>query len=357
LKSEAEKLNKPLNVAIIGFGGMGGHHAKAIEQVEDVNLSGTFDVLSERQAYSKSLGYKAYPSFESVLDDVNVDIALIATPNHLHKSLSIKALEAGKHVICEKPATINAAELEDILKAAEAAGRIFVVHQNRRWDEDFRVVKKVFEEETIGSFYNVESRVMGSQGIPGDWRTKLEFGGGMLLDWGVHLVDQLLWLFPWKIKRIYCKLGYVLGGECDDRVHLKLTFENGMDALVEVCTWNMETLPRWYVNGMTGSMTISDFWFKHGSITRLVEDVENNTKAVDAGKGITKTVAPRDSKTLELLELPRIKMDVADFYRNAAAAIRGEDKLIVKPEESLRVMRLMDAARRSAELDQILDFE
>ena len=59
---------------------------------------------------------------------------------------------------------------------------------------------------------------MGSQGIPGDWRTKREFGGGMLLDWGIHLTDQLLWMVPGRLNRIYCKLGHILGGECDDSV-------------------------------------------------------------------------------------------------------------------------------------------
>ena len=345
------------NLAIVGFGGMGSQHAKTLKLVEEINIAGTYDILEERQDAARALGLHVYPSFTDILDDDKVDIVLIATPNHLHIDLSISAMSAGKHVICEKPVTLCANDLEEIIEASHKYRRVFVVHQNRRWDEDFRMVKKIFEEGAIGRIYNIESRVMGSQGIPGDWRTKKECGGGMLLDWGVHLADQLLWLMPQKISKVYCELGYLLGGVCDDTVHLHLYFEDGLRVLLEVGTWNMEMLPRWYVNGMDGTMTVRDFWIKLGSITRLKEDVKNNTKPIEAGKGITKTMAPRDSETLEMLQLPRIKLDVCDFYRNVVRVIDGEEELIVKPSQSLRVMRLMDIARKSAEIGQVIPFE
>ena len=347
----------PLGIAIVGFGGMGSQHARTVKGVTELKLMGSFDILEERQILAESMGVHAYSSFEEMLADEKVDIVLIATPNHLHKGMCIDALQAGKNVICEKPVTMCAADLEEVIAVSEKCGKIFTVHQNRRWDEDFLIAKKVYEVGTIGKIYNIESRVMGSQGVPADWRLKLEFGGGMMLDWVIHISDQMLWLFPKKISKVYCRLGYILGGECDDNVELHLYFEDGMKALLEVTTWNMETLPRWYMNGMDGTMTIRDFWFKQGSITRLKEDIKNNTKPIEAGKGITKTMAPRDANTLEMLALPRIKSDVCDFYRNVVGAITQGEELIVKPSEALRVMRLIDLARKSAELEQVLDFE
>lgn len=344
-------------LAIVGFGGMGSQHARTLEPVEEIRLIGTYDILAARQLAARELGYETFDSFEHLLEDVRVDIVLIATPNHLHKELSILAMEAGKHVICEKPVTLNADELLQIIAVSERTGQLFSIHQNRRWDEDFRMVKKVYEEGQIGKIWSIESRVMGSQGIPGDWRTKKEFGGGMLLDWGIHLADQLLWLLPEQITKVYCKLGYLLGGECDDNVKLYLSFESGIEALVEVGAWNMESLPRWYVNGMDGTMTVRDFWFKKGSITRLTADVKNNTKPINAGKGITKTMAPRHMDTVEMMELPRVTTDVRDYYRNFTKAISGTEALIVTPEQALRVMRLMDIARLSARQDQVLPFE
>ena len=345
-------------LAIVGFGGMGSQHAKTLAGVPDVfHIAGTFDIRDERQQYAAQLGLHPFASYEELLACPDVDVVLIATPNHLHRPLSIQALRAGRHVICEKPVMLNAAELEEVLNVAEACGRVFVVHQNRRWDEDFRAVKRVLEENRIGKIFTIESRIMGSQGIPGDWRTKREFGGGMLLDWGIHLTDQMLWMVPGRLSRVYCRLGHVLGGECDDSVRLFLSFENGIEALVEVATWNMEALPRWYVAGMEGALTIRDLWCSRTHFTRLRQTGGAAVRPVDAGKGITKTLAPRDPATLETGEVPVTPYDVCDFYRNVAAAIRGEAELIVKPEESLRVMRVMDAARRSAELDAVIPFE
>ena len=350
--------SKTPGLAIVGFGGMGSQHAKMLGSVSDVfRLAGIYDIREERQQYAAKLGLSPFASYEELLASPDVDVVLIATPNHLHRPLSIQALQAGKHVICKKPAMLNAEELEDVLAVARKSGRVFVVHQNRRWDDDFRAVKQVLKGNSLGKVFTIESRIMGSQGIPGDWRTKREFGGGMLLDWGIHLTDQLLWMVPGRLNRIYCKLGHILGGECDDSVKLFLSFENGIEALVEVATWNMEALPRWYVAGMGGTLTIRDLWCSESRLTRLKQTGGATVRPVDAGKGITKTLAPRDPATLEIGEVSLTAYDVCDFYRNVATAIRGEANLIVAPEESLRVMRVMDAARRSAELDVVIHFE
>lgn len=122
--------SKPqLGLAIIGFGGMGSQHAKMLVPVEEFHLTGVYDPKADRRAYAMELGLHAYNAFEEVLADSAVDTVLIATPNHLHHDLAIAALRAHKHVICEKPAMLNAAELEDVLAAARTYNRIFVVHQ------------------------------------------------------------------------------------------------------------------------------------------------------------------------------------------------------------------------------------
>ena len=95
---------------------------------------------------------------------------ILAVPNNFHKPLSIEAMRAGKNVICEKPVMLNAQELEEVLAVAKETGRQFSVHQNRRWDKDFLMVKKMLEDGTIGKPFYIESRVQGSKGIPGDWR-------------------------------------------------------------------------------------------------------------------------------------------------------------------------------------------
>ena len=79
-------------------------------------------------------------------------------------------MEAGKNVICEKPVALNSRQLQDMIDASKKNGVLFTVHQNRRWDEDFLTMKKIYDEGTLGPVFNIETRVHGSRGIPGDWR-------------------------------------------------------------------------------------------------------------------------------------------------------------------------------------------
>lgn len=356
LQGEKKMKNSIHGVAIVGFGGMGSHHAKLIQGLERMSIAGIFDILESRQEAAEKEGLFAYDSLEQVLTDSKVDIVLIATPNHVHKDIAIEAMKAGKNVICEKPVTLNSVELSEIMEASEKYERLFVVHQNRRWDEDFRVVKKLYDEKALGGIFHFESRVQGSRGIPGDWRKVKQYGGGMMLDWGVHLIDQLFFMVKEKVKKVYCQLSYALNQEVDDGLRLFITFESGKTAYIEVGTCNYEVLPRWYVLGTDGSALISD-WDLSGRITKLSTYEYSEAKPIVTAAGLTKTMAPRDETTTYHEEIPRMTLDVCDFYRNVMDTLEGKTEIIVKNEEVMRVMKLMEAAFKSHELGQAVDFE
>ena len=241
-------------IVIVGFGGMGNWHRELIESgIEGLELAGMYDIKEERQQAARDLGYRAYDSFEDVLADESVDMILTSTPNDCHKPLAVAALHAGKNVVSEKPVTLSSGDLQEMIDAANKSGKIFTVHQNRRWDEDFLTMKKIYDEGLLGDVFNIESRVHGSRGIPGDWRGKKEHGGGMMLDWGVHILDQMLLFVPEKVKTVYCKVNHVTNYEVDDGFTMILTFESGKTALLEVGTSNFIELPRWYMLGENGS--------------------------------------------------------------------------------------------------------
>lgn len=194
--------NRIYNVVIIGYGGMGSYHVQLIESNQQLAVGGVYDIVDYRMELAAAAGYKTYASLDAVLADEAVDIVLIATPNDVHKEIAIQALQAGKHVICEKPVTITSADFLDIVEVAKKENRVFTVHQNRRWDEDFRIIKDIIGNKTVGELFQLESRVQGANGIPGDWRQLKAYGGGMLLDWGVHLLDQLLQITDSKIESV-----------------------------------------------------------------------------------------------------------------------------------------------------------
>lgn len=344
-------------LGIVGFGGMGNWHRELIETgIENLELAGMFDIKEERQEAARALGYRAYESLEALLADETVDMILVSTPNDCHKPIAIKAMEAGKNVVSEKPVTLSSENLLEMIDASKRTGKLFTVHQNRRWDEDFLTVKKLYDENALGEVFNIESRVHGSRGIPGDWRGKKEHGGGMMLDWGVHIIDQMLMMVKEKITSIYCKVNHVTNYEVDDGFTLILTFESGKTALLEVGTSNFIELPRWYMLGENGSVQIDDF-LVHGKIVRITDWDKNDAVPVKTAAGLTKTMAPRTDDTIHTEPVVKVDADIKDFYRNVMAAIEGREEQLIKHDELLRVMRVMETALRSAELNQVLPFE
>ena len=335
---------KQLQFAIIGYGGMGSYHATTImpQSQELVAIKGVYDLLSERNEAAKADGFFAYGSLQELLADEKIEAVLIATPNDSHKDLAIAALKAGKHVVCEKPVAMNTAELDEILAVAESVEKVFMVHQNRRWDPDFLLIRKLYQEKPLGDLFQIESRVQGANGIPGDWRHLKKHGGGMLLDWGVHLFDQLLFLIDSPIKYIHTDLSYILGDEVDDGFHSYLTFENGVKVIIEVGTTNYVTLPRWYVKGLNGTAKISD-WALNGEIMRRTQQEIAAPKPIQAGVGLTKTMAPPQEEATEKLAFPKVESPYPSFYANFYDVVVHNATPIVKNSEVRRVLSLLES--------------
>lgn len=344
-------------LGIIGFGGMGSwHHELVRDRFTDLAVGGTFDIRPERQAYAASLGLHAYASREAMLADPDVDIVLVATPNDLHGEIAIAAMRAGKAVVSEKPVCLSSGELQRIFDVSEETGRLFTVHQNRRWDQDFRTMEKIRNDGLLGDVFHIESRVYGSRGIPGDWRGRREHGGGMVLDWGVHILDQMLLLVPGKVRRVHGSLSHLTNDEVDDGFRILLSFESGVTAMLEVYTNHFIELPRWYMAGTDGTAVISD-WSLNGKVVRVTDRREKDVAPVRTAAGLTKTMAPRNEKTTATEALPVVHTDITDFYRNVMAASDGREAPLVTHPQLMRVMRLMEAVFESARLDQVIDFE
>lgn len=348
-------MEKVINAVIVGFGGMGQQHRRLIERVETIKLIGTYDIDSKQMDKGISFGLKSYESLEEVLEDQGVELIIIATPNHEHKHIAIKALEASKHVVCEKPVTLNSTELAEILSVQQTSGCHFFVHQNRRWDEDYLIVKDVYDHQKIGEVFHIETKVHGSRGIPGDWRKEKAYGGGMMLDWGVHLIDRLLVMVNEPISSLYCQLANIRTHEVDDGFSLHITFNSGKTALVEVGTYNYIKMPLWYVLGSQGAVVIED-WELNGSINYFNNAKEQDAKPIIAGAGLTKTMAPRDEATLVVEEIQAIDVDYNGFYNNVYETIEGLASQIVKNEEVMLVMKTMEAAIKSSMTKEVIHF-
>lgn len=341
------------NFAVIGYGGQGAWHTRQIMASDVAALTGIYDIDPIKNALAEKNGIHAYSSAEDLLADSAVETVVIAVPNDDHKELVIKSLEAGKNVICEKPVEMSVAAFDEMTSAADKSCKLFTVHQNRRWDVDYLAMKKIVESGEIGELINIESRIHGSRGIPSDWRCTKAQGGGMILDWGVHLIDQILQIIKEKIVRVYCTETHITNNEVDDGFKLTMYFESGKTAYAEVGTYNFIAMPRFYLQCKNGSAIIED-WQKNAQVARMKAWNEKEVLPVQTAAGITKTMAPRDEITLDMYEAERPQSDVHDFYRNFCAALDGKAELAITHNEVRRVMQVMEAAFESSDKKQAL---
>jgi predicted dehydrogenase len=190
---------------------------------------------------------------------------------------------------------------------------------------------------------------MGQNGVMHGWRAYKVAGGGMVFDWGVHLIDQILWMVKEPVSEVYANLHMVKTPEVDDYFKTIIRFESGLSAQIEVGTYNLERLPRWYVCGDGGALTIGDM-SGNGRLTHAKDfEMEWTEEVVQTEGGPTRTMAPRPKETLEEVPLPNVQTDWADYYHNIIAVLDGKEELIVKPEEARKVMQVMAAIFESHE--------
>ena len=343
--------------AVIGYGGMGSWHVNHALKSDVLELAGIWDIDIKKRDLAKSRDIYAYGSLEELLNDKSVELITIAIPNDVHLEVVLACLNAGKNVICEKPVALSSSDLEMMIDCANKNGKIFTVHQNRRWDVDYLAIQGLTDSGEIGKPIRIESRIHGSRGIPSDWRGTKAQGGGMILDWGIHLIDQLMLVYKDEvIDTINCTITNITNKEVDDGFYLTITFKSGAVAFIEVGTYNFIALPRFYMKAENGTAIIED-WQKKTKVAKCKHWHESEVIPVQTAAGLTKTMAPRDSITMDVYEVDIPKSDVHDFYRNIVKAIDGEEAQIVTHDQMRLDMKIMEYAFKSASLNQTIKFE
>ncbi len=317
-------------VGIVGYGplfAMGRHHAEAIRRTQGLALVGIYDADPERRrvAREEQPDVKVYDTYEDLLGDGEVSLVVLVTPHHTHHSLSVQASRAGKHVVTEKVMCLSVREADEMMESARQAGKMLTVYQNRRWDGDFLAVKRLWESGALGRVFSVQSCVNGFF-RPAGWRAEKRFGGGMLYDWGAHLIDQVLTLFaPEKPLGVYATLYY--GGQDVDvetQATVILNFSEGRIALVDVGCVSYLHPPRWVIRGEQGAVIMHDW--ENGSLRQGTQGdpVETPIKA--------------EPSAWEA------------FYQNVSRHLNDGEELAVKPEEARLTVQVIESAFESDRL-------
>lgn len=343
-------------IGYIGFGGMAGgyHYETACRDDVPFDPVAVYDINPDRRAYAESKGLKVFDNLGDFLDSHLFDFVLVATSNQYHCPMTCAALEAGYNVMSEKPVAMNSGEIEKMIATAKKAGKMFTVHQNRRWDRDFMIVKQAIENGDIGKPYMLEDRVHSYDGTGNmnGWRGFKDHGGGMLVDWGVHMLDQTLYLVQEPVKSVSATILRFNSEEVDDYSKVIITFESGLVAQVEANTYSPVALPKWVAYGDRGALIVPDFDGRNAKVRRIKKGEFVYGEAMAYAPDHVYMRPQRTYKVDEWEEFPiphsEIPQDWASLYKNVGAALDGTEELIVKPEQVLRCYKVIEAAEKSA---------
>lgn len=351
-----------IGFGIIGFGYVGHKHELKIRDTEGAELIAICDIKPERMEDASTEGVKKFTDADELLKLPEIDTVIISIENHKHKDMVIRAAKAGKNIICEKPVGLNVAELDEMEAAAKENNVIFTVHHQRRYDRDYRTIKEVFDKGELGDIYLIQSKLFGFNGNMHDWHVYKKYGGGMLYDWGVHLIDQILWMVPSELEFVYADIRNVINVEVDDYFKIMLKFKNKITAEIELGTYMLEDKPNWFehhwfMGGNKGSAYVDGF-NPRGKIvktTRLLTNTPGETTMTFAGPTRSFGAVPEGVVYTE--DLPDVQTEQIMYYDNYMKARAGEEELLVKIPEVRRVLRVMEAAWKSARENQIVAFE
>lgn len=353
-----------IRIAVIGHGFMGHEHEKMLSNFKGIKLMGFSDKDPE-QLNDVLPGLKRYSSNEELFQDPEVDTVIIAANNNQHHDLVCQAARAGKNIICEKPVAMNLEELDDMVKVVKECGVKFTVHHQRRFDPDFRTIKNVYDTKTLGEVYTVKNSLYGFNGNMHDWHVYVKEGGGMLYDWGVHLIDQVCWMMgDAKIKSIYADVRNVINFEVDDYFKIIMRFDNNIVSEVELGTYfltdkmNDKWFERhWIISGNKGTAYVDGF-SPEGKIVRTTHLLQNvGGKRTMTQAGPTRSFGPPSPGTIVTEELPYANTTHENYFENYVKAFNGEEDFLVKIPQTRRVLAIMEAARESSRTGKSVDFE
>ena len=189
---------KKMNVAVIGCGAIGATHSERYANSAYATLAAVVDILPERaQDYAaKYNASAALTDYRKLLRDPAIEAVSVCLPNALHAPVTIACLQAGKHVLCEKPIAVSLKQAEAMRAAAQSSNRTLAIGVVNRYNDNVNWIRDMIQAGDLGDVYHVHTQFRAHRSIPGlgGWfTTKKQAGGGVMLDWGVHFIDLILY--------------------------------------------------------------------------------------------------------------------------------------------------------------------
>jgi scyllo-inositol 2-dehydrogenase (NADP+) len=334
-------------VGFLAYGAIGHEHLSACLAVPGLVPAAVCDRAQHRidAALATAPDLAATTDGAELLARDDIDVVIVSTPPDTHAAWALRALEAGKHVVLEKPMALTAADGDAVLDAAQAAGRTALVYQNRRWDPDYLTLKRAVGQGRIGEVFHVESFVGGFGHPCNYWHSDAAVSGGAIFDWGSHFLDQLLDLLPGRVVEVTARNHKRRWHDVTNADHSRvtLTFDSGTEATFIHSDLAAVLKPKYYVVGDAGAI-VGD-WRQERLLSRtgIGTMAEELFAPADAPATMT-LVDSRGDRTLLAPVQPRPHT----FHRELADLLLAGLPMTVTPEQSRDVVAVMEAAERSA---------
>lgn len=340
-----------LKLGLMGYGFAGAtFHAPFITHSGRTELS----VIATSQASRARADYPAadiVDDFDALIGRHDIRCIVIATPNDTHYDLARRALNAGKHVVVDKPVTLTGAEARTLADLAAARGLLFAPFHNRRWDGDFQTLRNLVRDATLGRVTHFESHFDRFRPVIAQrWREEAVHGGGLLFDLGPHLIDQALSLFG-APQSVSARLRQQRdNAQVPDYVHVQMHYAE-MEVILHASALTALVPPRFTVHGTRGSYIVEGLDVQE-------EQLKAGLHPGDPGFGKNATgrlrIAGNASQTQR--ELPTLDGDYAGFYRALAECVLDGQPFPISAQDAVNVMTIIDLAISSHAQGRTLPF-
>lgn len=337
-----------IKVGIIGLGRSGWNiHAKALREMGDhYRVAAVADADASRLDEARNvLGCRTYADTHELIAADGLDLLIVASPNIYHVDHTIAAMKAGKHVVCEKPMALSAADADAVIKIAKQTGRVLAPFQNRRYEPHFLKVREILDSRLLGDILQIRMCWHGFS-RRWDWQTLAEFGGGLLNNNGAHLLDQAIVLFGDREPELFVDLKRALSsGDTEDHVKVILHAQGAPTIDVELTSASAYPIDRWHVMGAAGGL--------HGTMNELhwkwVDWSAMPPRPVDRAPTPDRAYNHEDLKwQTDAWKLPGdFPGEPTMFYRDLYQTIRHGADLYVTPRSVRRQIALLERCKQA----------
>ena len=336
-----------VRVGMLGYGAIGHEHAVAIGATQGLELTAVCDPNSARIEAARAFApdVRGHAGGEALLADDGVDLVIVSTPPNTHADWVLRALEAGKHVVVEKPFCITVEEADRQIAAAAAAGLTLAVYQNRRWDADYLAVKRAVRSGRLGEVFHLETFVGGYDHPCNFWHSDAEISGGAIYDWGSHYLDWVLDLLPQPVEWVSATAHKRVWHDVTNADHTRvlLHFADGVEAEFTHSDLAAVRKPKFYVLGTRGGLV--GHWQQERIVSRSpIGLVAEDRFAVSDAPAALSLLDADGSATALAVEPPPAQ----PFHRELADALLSGAPMSVTPQGSRRNIAVMQAATLSA---------